>query len=219
MSSETHNTPMQSDNNRFAWKRVWDVPTRLFHWLLVICVCAAWYLGDNRGFETIGWHLYFGYAVGGLVVFRVLWGIIGPTPVRLGALFHGPASIFTYAKTVFKRSPSGTPGHNPLGSLSVIAVLLSLSVQVVTGLFAYDDGLFSGGPLSDYVSEAVILEMNAIHEINAKILLLLVALHVLAVLFYLAWKRENLIIAMVTGRKLVKATDDDRASGKKGHAS
>ena len=180
-----------------------------------MCVAGAWYLGDNRGFETINWHFYLGYAVGGLVVFRLLWGLIGPAPVRLWALFHGPRSVLTYMATMFRRAPSGTAGHNPIGSWSVVALLTSLSVQVITGLFAYDDGLFSGGPLTDRVSEATVLQMNEIHEVNANILLALVALHVCAALFYLIWKRENLIVAMITGRKLVKtnSTDVDTPGG------
>ena len=217
MSVEAQKTPTPGGDSSFAWVRVWDIPTRLFHWLLVICVATAWYLGDNRDFDTIGWHFYFGYAVGGLVVFRLLWGIVGPAPTRISALFHGPLSVLNYAKTVFNSRPSGTAGHNPLGSLSVIALLLSLSVQVVTGLFAYDDGLFSGGPLSDYVSQATILEMNTIHELNANILLFLVIMHVFAALFYLVWKRENLIIAMITGRKLVKTGDTGPAASKDDH--
>ena len=208
MSSEAQNKFTQG-RHRYKWAHVWDVPTRLFHWLLVICVGAAWYIGENRDFTNIDWHFYLGYTVGGLVVFRLLWGIVGPSPVRISSLFHGPMSIVRYAATVFQRSPSGTPGHNPLGSLSVIALLVSLIVQVVTGLFAYDDGLFSGGPLHDMVSEAVVLQMTSIHGINAKILLALVSLHIFAALFYLFWKRENIIIAMITGRKLIRTDGDN----------
>lgn len=208
MSAED-NQPTQ-DQKRFAWVSVWDLPTRLFHWTLVICVCAAWYIGDNRDFSNIDYHFYLGYAIGGLIVFRLLWGVIGPQPVRLANLFHGPRSVFRYIGTVFKRQPSGTAGHNPIGSLSVLAMLVSLAVQVTTGLFAEDDGLFAGGPLSGYVSSTTILQMNEIHFYNSRILLALVGLHVFAGLFYLIWKRENLIGAMITGKKLVKTDGDER---------
>lgn len=207
--SAEQKTPAQ-DQQRFAWASVWDVPTRLFHWALVICVCAAWYIGDNRDFSNINYHFYLGYTIGGLIVFRLLWGLVGPAPVRLSKLFFGPVSVFRYLSTVFKREPSGTAGHNPIGSWSVLAMLVSLAVQVVTGLFAEDDGLFASGPLAGYVSSSTILQMNEIHHYNSRILLALVGLHVFAGLFYLIWKRENLIGAMFTGKKLVKLDPDDR---------
>ena len=190
-------------------ERIWDLPTRLFHWMLVGCVGAAWWIGDNRDFDTIDYHFYLGYTIGGLLVFRIIWGLIGPAPVKLKSLFHGSASVFAYLRSVPKRQPSGTRGHNPIGSLSVIAMLVSLMVQVTTGLFAEDDGLFASGPLSGYADSATVLQMNAIHHWNSRILLVLVGAHVFAALFYLVWKRENLIGAMITGRKLVRAGDDN----------
>ncbi len=209
MADEGSTSSTQGET-RFAWKYVWDLPTRIFHWVLVVCVCAGWYIGDNRSFSNITYHFYLGYTIGALIVFRLIWGLVGPAPVRLAGLFHGPVAIARYLGGVLQRSPSGTAGHNPIGSWSVLAMLASLAVQVVTGLFAYDDGLFDGGPLSGYVSESTVLQMNAIHETNANVLLLLVGLHVAAALYYLVWKRENLIVAMLTGRKLVK--DDDEPS-------
>ncbi len=208
MNSE-QKTPTQ-ERQRFAWVAVWDVPTRLFHWALVICVCAAWYIGYYRDFSNIDYHFYLGYAIGGLVVFRLLWGVVGPQPIRLASLFHGPASVFRYLSKVFRREPSGTRGHNPIGSLSVLAMLLSLAVQVTTGLFAEDDGLFASGPLAVYVNANTILQMNEIHYYNSRILFALVGLHVFAGLFYLIWKRENLIGAMITGKKWVKLDDGER---------
>lgn len=205
----SENAPPASERSepRFVRERIWDLPTRLFHWLLVVCVCAAWWIGDNREFDTIDYHFYLGYTIGGLLTFRILWGLVGPAPIRLVGLFHGPRSVFGYLRTVAKRQPSGTRGHNPIGSLSVLAMLASLIVQVTTGLFAEDDGLFASGPLSGYVDSSVVLQMNAIHYWNSRILLVLVGAHVAAALFYLIWKRENLIGAMITGRKLVRAVD------------
>ncbi|MGI9521045.1 MAG: cytochrome b/b6 domain-containing protein [Hyphomicrobiaceae bacterium] len=189
----------------FVRVRLWDLPTRLFHWLLAICVGVGWWLGDNRSFTTIEYHFYLGYCIIGLLLFRLLWGIIGPRNVRLTALVPTPAAVLRYARTVPDRSPSGTPGHNPLGALSVSAMLLSMIVQVASGLFAEDDGLFAAGPLSVYAPGWLVLRMNSIHSFNSNILLALIALHVSAALFYLIWKRENLISAMVTGLKLVRA--------------
>ena len=193
-------------NSRGVWEFIWDLPVRAFHWLLAIAVAVGWYLGDNRSFSNIDYHFYIGYFVGGLVVLRLIWGFIGPKPARLSSLFHSIPATFAYLLTIPRREPSGTPGHNPIGSLSVLALLVSLLVQVGTGLFAEDDGLFSAGPLSGYLSGGMVAEMNAIHYWNSRILLFLVGTHVFAVLFYLVWKRENLIRPMFTGIKYVKRT-------------
>lgn len=193
--------------NKYTKERVWDIPTRVFHWVLVLTVCTGWWLGDNLSFSNIDWHFYLGYTTGGLVVFRVLWGFIGPQSSRFSALFFRPGDVIAYLKNVPRRKPSGVAGHNPIGSLSVLALLLTLTVQVSTGLFAEADDLFSSGPLSNLVSSSTVQLANAIHEISAKVLLVLVGLHVAAVLFYLLWKGENLISAMITGRKVVKRTD------------
>ena len=191
-------------DGEFEKKRVWDIPTRVFHWALVISVSVGWYLGENLDFDNIQWHFYLGYTTGGLVLFRLLWGFVGPAPSRLKALFFTPRNIVAYLRGIPSRKPSGLAGHNPIGALSVIALLSTLTVQVITGLFAEADDLFSSGPLAEYASDSMILTANAIHEISAKVLLVLVILHVCALLFYLIWKRENLIRPMLTGMKLVK---------------
>ncbi len=185
-------------------RRVWDLPTRLFHWALVGTVATGLYLGEYRSFTTIELHFYFGYATAALLAFRVLWGVIGPRPSRLKSLLPSPKRLFSYLSRIGRREPSGTEGHNPLGGLSVVAMLLALSVQIVTGLFAQDDGLFSEGPLAEYVSDSTILTMNSIHYITSRVILGLIALHIAAILFYLVWKRENLIKPMVSGRKWVR---------------
>jgi len=194
--------PAQS-NPQLARVRVWDLFTRLFHWLLVVAVAIGWYLGDNRSFTNIEYHFYIGYAIGGLVVLRLLWGLFGPKPVRLTALVNTPRATLSYASTLFRRRPSNTFGHNPIGGLSIVAMLISLAVQVGTGLCAEDDGLFAAGPLSGYADSGFVTQMNAIHALNSKVLLGLIGLHVAAVAFYLIWKRENLIAPMIHGWKQV----------------
>jgi len=191
------------DKRQLARVRVWDLFTRLFHWLLVALVAVAWYIGDNRSFTNIEYHFYLGYTIGGLVVARLLWGLIGPRPIRLAALINSPRKTVAYASTLFRRKPSYTFGHNPIGALSIIAMIVSLTVQVGTGLFAEDDGLFASGPLSGYASSGWVIQMNAIHALNSKILLGLIGLHIAAVIFYLVWKRENLIWPMISGWKKV----------------
>ncbi|MGI9408419.1 MAG: cytochrome b/b6 domain-containing protein [Hyphomicrobiaceae bacterium] len=184
-------------------ERIWDLPLRLFHWALAACVITGWYLGYFRTFATIGWHFWLGYTVCGLLAFRILWGLFGPRPARFSSLVWPPRATLTYAATMIGRTPSHFPGHSPLGSLSVIAMLIALVVQVLTGLCAEDDALFSTGPLAGYLSPSTIVTLTAIHHINARIILALVGLHLFAIVWYLVWKRENLITAMITGWKTV----------------
>jgi len=193
-----------ADKAKLTEERVWDLPTRLFHWALVASVTAGWALGEFRSFSTINWHFYLGYTTGGLILFRLIWGIVGPPTARLSALFPKPSEVIDYLRHLSDREPSAVVGHSPLGSLSVLALLTSLMVQVSTGLFAEDDSLFSEGPLSYLVEEKTVQFCNAIHEINSGILMGLVILHVGALLFYLIWKRENLIRPMITGWKIVR---------------
>jgi len=188
----------------FELRRIWDLPTRLFHWALVVTVVVGWYLGEYRDFSTIDLHFYFGYTTGGLLVFRLLWGLVGPSHARLSALIPGPKHLFAYSRGLLRRQPSGVAGHNPIGALSVLMMLIALIVQVATGLIAEDDGLFAQGPLREYVSSSTSLTANAIHYWNSRLLLALVGLHVTAILFYLIWKHENLIKPMISGWKSVK---------------
>lgn len=188
----------------YTEERVWDLPTRLFHWSLVASVSTGWALGEFRTFSTVNYHFYLGYTTAGLIAFRLVWGFIGPPPARLSALFPNPTEVMRYLADLKNREPSALAGHSPLGSLAVLAILASLMVQVSTGLFAEDDSLFSEGPLSYLVSEKTVQFCNAIHDLNSKVLLGLVVLHVAALVFYLIWKRENLIHPMITGRKMVR---------------
>jgi len=188
-------------------RRVWDLPTRLFHWALVATVATGLYLGEFRDFSTINLHFYAGYATAGLLVFRILWGLIGSPPSRLKALFPTPRRLFAYVTTIGRRQPSGVAGHNPLGALSVVAMMAALIVQIVTGLFAEDDALFSEGPFSEYISESSVITMTSIHYLSSRVILFLIATHIAAVFFYWIWKRENLIKPMISGWKWVKRND------------
>lgn len=185
-------------------RKVWDIPTRVFHWALAGTVLTGLYLGEFRSFTTIQLHFYFGYATGALLVFRLLWGVIGPRSVRLSALFPSPRALLGYARTLFKRRPSGVAGHNPIGALSVLAMIGALSVQVITGLGSEDDGLFSAGPLVEYLESSTVLTMTALHYYSSRVVMGLIALHLAAILFYRFWKRENLVTAMITGWKTVR---------------
>lgn len=203
--------PEEGDSN-FKKARVWDLPTRVFHWLLVLSVCTGWLLGDNLSFSNINWHFYLGYMTIGLLVFRLIWGFIGSAPARLSSLLFSPGEIFGYLRRIGRREPSGVAGHNPIGALSVIAMLVALTVQVATGLISESDDFFTSGPFAGYVDDAVVQAANAVHEINSKILLVLVATHVAALLFYWIWKRENLVGPMLTGSKWIKKTKLDTSN-------
>ncbi len=178
--------------------------TRLWHWVLVLAVGLNWSFGTFMSFDTIRWHFYLGYLILGLMAFRLLWGFVGPAPVRYRALLPRPRAIFAYLGHLGRREPGGSPGHNPLGALSVLAMVVAISAQAVTGLFIESDDFFEYGPLAGYVAEYTVNRMTWWHHFIADIILVLVILHVAAILFYLLWKRENLIKPMITGWKPVK---------------
>ena len=201
--SEPRETSAPSEGS-LELRRVWDLPTRLFHWALVGTVATGLWLGEYRGFSTINLHFYFGYATAELLAFRLIWGVIGSESSRLRALVPSPRQLLAYVATLGRRTPSGVAGHNPLGGLSVLAMIVALIVQITTGLFAEDDSLFAEGPLSDYADNSTVLLMTSIHSISSRVILVLIAVHIAAVIFYLVWKRENLIKPMISGWKWIK---------------
>jgi cytochrome b len=192
-------------------QKIWDPVTRLWHWVLVLTVGVGWSFGKFMSFDTIQWHFYLGYLTLGLMIFRHLWGFIGPAPVRYRALLPTPGNLLNYLRNVGQRKPSGTAGHNPLGSLSVILMLLAITAQALTGLFIESEDFYESGPLAGYVTEAMVSRLTWWHRLNADFILILVVLHVSAILFYLIWKRENLITAMITGWKWVKRDNDKQS--------
>lgn len=196
----------------YVRRKIWDPVIRVWHWLLVASVTTGWLLGEFRDFSTVEWHIYLGYTTGTLVLLRLIWGFTGPAPVRFAALFNSPARVIHYLKRVGVRAPSGAPGHNPLGALSVVLMLLLLVMQVGTGLFAEDDTLFASGPLSGWLSSGGVVRATAIHHIGASLLLVFVGIHVAAIVFYWVWKRENLVLPMITGWKWIRNGErNDRA--------
>jgi len=183
---------------------IWDPVTRLWHWALVFSVVIGWSFGRFMDFDTVTWHFYLGYCTGGLILFRCCWGIFGPKPIRFSSLINSTRDTVDYLKHFLSRKPSGTAGHNPVGSLSVIAMILLLGTQAATGLFVESDDFFESGPLAAYASEDIIRRMTWIHRQLADWILVIVALHVSAILFYLIWKKENLIKPMISGWKWVE---------------
>lgn len=191
-------------------EKVWDPFIRLWHWTLAFVVAFGWSFGEFMTFSTIQWHFYCGFAVLGLLAFRIVWGLVGPGPVRLAALVPSPRALAAYLGKLWRREPSGIRGHNPLGALASLAMLAALLGQALSGLFIESDDYFEAAPLNHLVSSAAASRLMDVHVLLAKIILVLVALHVAAILFYFVWKRENLVSAMVTGWKRVRVADEQQ---------
>jgi len=178
---------------------VWDFPTRLTHWLFVICIGASWWTAEQR---LMDWHRYSGYTMLGLLVFRIYWGLAGSTTARFARFLRGPRAVLDYFKLSRERR-AHVIGHTPLGSWSVVALLLAMLVQVTLGLFATDiDGLESG-PLSHLVSFDGGRAFAEAHELSFDVLIALAVVHVLAIVFYLFYDRNDLTSPMLSGRKRV----------------
>lgn len=186
--------------------RVWDLPTRLFHWLLVLAVLALVVTGKVGG-NLIDWHGRIGVGLAGLIAFRLVWGVAGSTYARFGQFFPTPARISAY----LRRGHRGV-GHNPLGALSVFALLGLLSIQLLTGLVANDDIAFVG-PLFDLVGRDLSNVATGWHKAVVNLLILLVALHIAAIVFYARVKKENLVKPMLTGWKEVNEGETAQGGG------
>ena len=193
--------------------RVWDLPTRLFHWLLALAVVAQLATGMVGG-GAMTWHFRIGYCIFALLVFRIVWGVVGGRWSRFASFAYGPSSVLRYLRGRPLGSDYFHVGHNPLGSASVFAMLVLLAVQVAAGLVA-DDEIANVGPLNRYVSSGVALSATAWHKgPGVALILVLVGLHVGAIAYY-AWRKgQNLVAPMVGGDKLlhgaVPASIDDR---------
>jgi cytochrome b len=185
---------------------VWDLPLRIFHWGLVICVLGSIITGSLGGNSFI-WHFRFGYCVIGLLAFRIVWGFAGSTYSKFSSFPPSPRRAISYLKGEQSRDVSADEkkavahlGHNPLGALSVYAILLALIFQVSTGLFA-NDAIMWDGPLRNYVSNDTSDLLTTLHKINRVVLFALIGLHLLAMAFYTWVKKEPLVGAMVSGYK------------------
>src|ERR1700761_2033892 len=189
--------PSAKKSTKLAKVRVWDLPTRLFHWMLVLLVLIAWRSAETR---DISRHVLAGSGVAGLLVFRLWWGFFGSSPARFAHFVKGPGAVLVYARSLFTH---GEPefGHNPMGGWSVVGLLLCLLSLTGFGLFAGDvDGLDSG-PFADLVDFDASRLASHLHALFFDGLEILVALHLCAILFYHLVKRHKLVHAMVTGRQ------------------
>lgn len=178
-----------------AGRLVWDLPVRVTHWALVVAVAGCW-ATHYAGIEWFTWHRRFGYAVLVLVAFRFAWGFVGTRHARFAGFVRGPRAVLAYLRTGRRASV----GHNPLGAMSVVALLALLLLQAATGLFANDE-IMSMGPFYGWIAPELSNRITTLHRASSDWLLALIALHVAAVAFYVLIRRQPLVRAMITGRK------------------
>lgn len=180
--------------------RVWDLPTRLFHWLLATCVIGS-VISAKIGGNAMVWHFRFGYAILALLAFRLLWGVVGGRWSRFTRFVYSPFTLLRYLRGQGRANEYLDVGHTPTGALSVFALLGLLVLQVSTGLVA-DDDIANTGPLIKFVSGAASSLATHWHKTYGQYLIIsLVVLHIAAIVFYLVKKRQNLVGPMLTGDK------------------
>lgn len=174
---------------------VWDAPVRVFHWLLALCFGIAWLTAESERWQLV--HITAGYTMAGLVAFRILWGLVGTTHARFSDFVRGPRAVAGYLKSLVTRNPEHHTGHNPAGALAIIALLVLAALTVASGWAGYNE---IGGELFEEV-----------HEALASTLLAIVIVHVLAVVASSVLHKENLVGAMLHGRKPVPAAEGIRS--------
>ena len=183
--------------------RIWDLPTRLFHWSLAACVIGL-FISAKMGGNAMVWHLRLGYAVLALLLFRLCWGFIGGRWSRFSAFLYSPARVLRYLRG--QGDARDGVGHNPLGALSVFGLLGILALQVGSGLLSDDEIAFSG-PLTRFVSGDTVAWATSLHtDVGQWLLVALVALHLAAIAFYTHIKRHSLVRPMVLGDKQLPAS-------------
>jgi cytochrome b len=184
---------------------IWDLPVRLFHWVLVGLIAFAWWSAEYH-YDDL--HIWSGIAVLTLLIFRILWGFFGSSTARFANFIRGPRAVFGYLRGEWRGV-----GHNPLGALSVVALLGLVSVQVGLGLFASDEDGLMQGPLASLVSMGASDTAKELHEELFNFLLALIGLHVAAILYY-RFKGKSLVNPMITGKGEVEPGVEPMRPGK-----
>lgn len=183
---------------------VWDLPTRIFHWLLVGLIVFAWVSYEFSGAfgdPAMKLHRYNGYAIAILIIWRVLWGVFGSSTSRFSGFVRGPATVLSYAKTLVSGRDQPFFGHNPLGAYGVVVLLAAVTFQAVLGLQAEEQNMTTWGPLSHLPDEATKKAITELHGSFYNVILVLAAVHIVAGLYHVFLRREPLIKAMITGHK------------------
>lgn len=197
--------PIESASPRATSERkvfVWDVPTRLFHWLTAVLLLVA-YL--TWRFEWMDWHAWSGDALLTLVIFRVLWGFFGSDTARFANFIAWPRAALNHLSRAFRREPDRQVGHNPAGGLMVLLLVALLLGETLSGLYVNND-VVDEGPLTEFVAAPVANAITALHWMIWDALLAAVALHLLAILAYALAKGQNLLTPMITGKKTMPAS-------------
>jgi len=184
--------------------RVWDAPVRLFHWTLVLLMVVSYFTGHWGG-DWMKVHFWSGYAILTLLIFRIAWGFVGSTTARFSNFVKRPMAALGHLRELMSKHGPYDAGHNPMGGAMVVVLILAVLAQAATGLFSADtDTGVVSGPLAGKIADAAVEKITIFHHLWINVLLVLAALHVVAVLVYLVWKRHNLVRAMVTGEKPVE---------------
>ncbi len=184
--------------------RVWDLPTRIFHWLFALTIIGS-IITIQLGEQQL--HAYCGYTALILIFFRIIWGFIGPFHIR----FVNFIPTWSKLRAYFQGISFGGLGHNPLGALSVIALIFIPLIQGLTGLFIDDDIAFTG-PLSKFISNDLVSTLSSMHRFNSNLIYGVITLHVVAILYYLIFKRKNLIKPMIDGDQLLSEEHAEKKS-------
>ncbi|MEO6352155.1 MAG: cytochrome b/b6 domain-containing protein [Oxalobacteraceae bacterium] len=179
-----------------AQKLVWDLPTRVFHWSLALSFLGAWLTSESERWQL--WHLSFGYSMALLIAFRLIWGLAGTRYARFSQFVRGPAAVIAYLRSWLQLRPAHYVGHNPAGALAILAILGVTATLVASGYASYEE---LGG---DWLSE--------IHETLANVLMAVVVIHIAAVILTSLAHKENLVRAMLTGKKIVAAGEEIRSA-------
>lgn len=182
--------------------RLWDLPVRLVHWSFVVGIGLLWWSAENHKMDL---HFKVGLVMLALVLFRLLWGLVGSSTARFASFVKGPAAIRAYLAGQKRGTTAHVVGHNPLGALSVIALIGALAIQIGLGLFAQDHDAINSGPLNFLVSYDTAKAISEIHEAAFNVILALVVLHVAAILYYRFIRHDNLVSPMITGRRTFAA--------------
>jgi len=181
--------------------RVWDLPIRLFHWAIVVLIFAAWL---TQELDRMDLHIWVGYTILALLLFRLVWGFIGSDTARFGRFLKSPAAAARHLAHIRRREADQEVGHNAAGGWMVLVMLALIGVQAGTGLFSNDDG-DTEGPLMHLVAKDQSDWLSHIHSLNFKFIEGVIVLHVLAIIAYAVLKRQDLVRPMITGKKMMPA--------------
>ncbi|WP_057831215.1 cytochrome b/b6 domain-containing protein [Colwellia sp. TT2012] len=179
---------------------IWDLPLRIFHWSFAFTILACWYTSEQEG-EMVDLHMQLGFVALALLVFRILWGVIGPKHARFAQFIPSPKTLIHYLHPA--KESKNTAGHNPLGALMVVLMIVLITLQAVSGLFINDD-IFSSGPYYSSIGNDLEKIMFFLHHNTFDFMIAAIALHLAAITYYWCIKKQNLVLPMITGKKSAK---------------